>query len=200
MGNVITQEWADRGYSCIRNLVSGPAIKTLLTHAERRIACGNFLADSQVPGAPAVGYDPVMDKLLVLVQPVVEDLTSLKLFWTYSYFRVYRRGDALKKHTDRPSCEISLSLTLAYEGSEPWPLWIQGRKGPAPITLGPGDAAIYCGVECAHWRAPFQGERCVQVFLHYVDQNGPYADWKHDKRGDVLDMPSATPRAPAKVG
>jgi hypothetical protein len=200
MDNLIAQEWTDHAYTTIRSLVRGPILEKLAAHADRRVACGNFLADNQVPGAPAVGYDPVMDKLLVLLQPVIENLTSLQLFWTYSYFRVYRRGDALKRHTDRPSCEITLSLNLAYEGGEPWPLWVQGRNGPAALTLGPGDAALYRGIECAHWREPLKGERCVQVFLHYVDQNGPYAEWKYDKRGDLLGMPSLTANTPAKAG
>jgi hypothetical protein len=33
-----------------------------------------------------------------------------------------------------------------------------------------------------HWREPFQGSRLVQVFLHYVDRNGPYADQRFDRR------------------
>jgi hypothetical protein len=33
-----------------------------------------------------------------------------------------------------------------------------------------------------HWREEFKGTWQAQVFLHYVDQNGPHAEWKHDKR------------------
>jgi hypothetical protein len=41
---------------------------------------------------------------------------------------------------------------------------------------------LYRGIECPHWREAFEGDRQVQVFLHYVDQKGPLADWKFDKR------------------
>ena len=38
-----------------------------------------------------------------------------------------------------------------------------------------------------HWRNKFEGNNCVQVFLHYVRKNGPYADWATDKR--FVEMP-----------
>lgn len=54
--------------------------------------------------------------------------------------------------------------------------------GAFPVAMKPGDAAVYRGIECPHWREPFQGELAAQVFLHYVEQNGRYAEWKFDKR------------------
>ena len=30
---------------------------------------------------------------------------------------------------------------------------------------------VYRGVELEHWRKPFEGEVCVQVFLHYNDKD-----------------------------
>ena len=114
--------------------------------------------------------------------PQAEDITQLKLFPTYSYFRVYHRGDVLAKHTDRESCEISLSLCLGYEGDKPWPLMVEGPQGISSADLAPGDALLYRGIECPHWRETLANERNAQVFLHYVDQNGPYAEFKYDKR------------------
>lgn len=185
MDNVIMQEFAGLGYSCVRQLLRGAYREQFFSYALRRAASGSLVPDDQVPGTPALGGDPGMDLLLVRLLPTVEQLTSLKLFWTYSYFRVYKRGDVLDKHTDRPSCEISLTLNLGYVDSKPWPLWIQGRRGTSSIELEAGDAVLYRGIECPHWREPFEGEACAQVFLHYVDQNGPYAEWRYDKRTDV---------------
>lgn len=114
--------------------------------------------------------------------PAAESVTRLKLFPTYSYFRVYKRGDILVKHTDRPACEISVTLCLGYQAEHPWPILFEGQAGISFIELAPGDALFYRGVECTHWREPMVGERAAQAFLHYVDQNGPYAEWKYDKR------------------
>ena len=110
------------------------------------------------------------------------------MFPTYSYFRKYKRDDELRKHKDGPSCEISVSLYLEYEAATPWPLWIDGHEAPAAVPLQPGDAMLYKGVECAHWREPFEGDHLVQVFLHYVDQRGPYAEWKYDKRKSLAEL------------
>ena len=53
------------------------------------------------------------------------------------------------------------------------------------MTLGPGDAIIYRGIECAHWRDALEGQEAVQAFLFYVDQNGPHAEFKFDKRKNL---------------
>jgi len=89
------------------------------------------------------------------------------------------------KHTDRPSCEISISLCLGYEAEHAWPLLLELPSGTSSIELEPGDALFYRGIEVSHWRQPMKGERAVQVFLHYVDQTGPYAELKYDKRNGI---------------
>jgi hypothetical protein len=46
-----------------------------------------------------------------------------------------------------------------------------------------GDAILYKGQEKPHWRNPYkEGQWQAQVFLHYVDADGPHAEWKYDKR------------------
>jgi len=42
---------------------------------------------------------------------------------------------------------------------------------------------VYSGCELEHWREPFEGQVCGQVFLHYNHRNGPFAEKnKFDKR------------------
>ncbi len=41
------------------------------------------------------------------------------------------------------------------------------------IDLEPGDAIMYRGADLIHWRDPSPHDWLVQVFLHYVDLNGP---------------------------
>lgn len=141
--------------------------------------------DPRSPGAWAAAGDVFIDGLLVDFLPLVEKITRLRLFPTYSYFRVYRRGDVLVKHKDRPSCELTLALSLGYEAESPWPLFLETPTGVLSIALEPGDALLYRGTEWTHWREPMNGDLTAQAFLHYVDQNGPNAEWKYDKRSEL---------------
>ena len=95
---------------------------------------------------------------------------------------MYKHGDLLKEHTDRPACEISLSLTLGFDAEKPWPIFLEVNDQSVPTELLPGDGIVFRGTELKHWRERFGGVRHCSVFLHYVDQNGPSAEWKHDKQ------------------
>ena len=123
------------------------------------------------------------------VLPKMMQETGLQLVPTYSYARVYKKGDELKRHKDRPSCEISTTVNL---GGDPWPIFIDGTgadnvvnerqnivKPNAPkgtkVLLEVGDMLVYSGCELEHWREPFEGDICGQVFLHYNHVNGPFA-------------------------
>ena len=124
--------------------------------------------DPQVPNTYSHYADLAMETLLQEVKPVMEKHTKLKLSETYSYARIYKAGDILARHKDRYSCEISTTLNL---GGDPWPIYLDptGKKGGAgvKVDLKPGDMLIYSGCELEHWREPFTGKNCGQVFLHY---------------------------------
>lgn len=146
--------------------------------------------NDQVPGAHASYADPLMETLLVRCQPNVERATGLKLIPTYSYYRVYRPGDALAKHLDRPSCEVSLTLCLGcnlkgVHGSYGWPIFLATQKGAvggAPgtaIRCDPGDGVVYMGCDVEHWREPMradEGSYQIQAFFHYVHAAGQFAE------------------------
>ena len=153
--------------------------------------------DQQVPGVYSIYADHVMETLLMKVLPVMKEKTGLNLVPTYSYARVYEKGSVLKRHKDRPSCEISTTLNL---GGDPWPIFIDPtgsdnvideyksihKPGPpkgVKVDLKPGDMLIYSGCELEHWREPFQGNLCGQVFLHYNHADGQFAKSNlYDKR------------------
>ena len=124
--------------------------------------------DSQVPNTYSHYSDMVMETLLQEVKPVMEKHTKLKLIETYSYARIYKKGDVLVRRKDRFSCEISTTLNL---GGDPWPIYLDptGETGQAgiKIDLNPGDMLIYSGCDLEHWREEFTGKDCGQVFLHY---------------------------------
>ena len=58
------------------------------------------------------------------------------------------------------------------------------------IDLKPGDMLIYKGLELEHWREPFQGTNCCQVFLHYNQINSPGAIENRFDRRPFLGLPS----------
>ena len=124
--------------------------------------------DTQVPNTYSHYSDIVMETLLQKVKPVMEKHTGLKLSETYSYARIYKKGDVIARHKDRYSCEISTTLNL---GGDDWPIFLDatGKTGQAgiKINLNPGDMLIYSGCDLEHWREEFNGDNCGQVFLHY---------------------------------
>jgi hypothetical protein len=125
--------------------------------------------------------DPLMQSLLAKKLPLMEKETGLKLFPTYSFFRLYTLLSDLKKHSDRPSCEVSVTVMLGSDGTQ-WPIYMDGK----PVDLNPGDACIYLGCELEHWREPFEGDWHLQTFLHYVDQNGPHTAYKYDGEVELV--------------
>jgi hypothetical protein len=136
--------------------------------------------DDQVPNTYSHYADIAMETLLLAVQPIMEKQTGLKLIPTYSYARIYKKGDILHRHKDRFSCEISTTLNL---GGDKWPIFIEkdSNKGKIvegkgyvtentkgiKVDLNPGDMLVYRGNLLEHWREEFKGEDCAQVFLHY---------------------------------
>jgi len=145
--------------------------------------------DKQVEGCYTKYADWVMETLLMFMIPVMKAKTGMELVPTYSYTRLYEKGNILKRHKDRPSCEISTTLHL---GGDEWPIFLDPsgsnfvideykniHKPGAPkgiqVDLKVGDMLIYSGCELEHWREPFQGNICSQVFLHYNHANGPFA-------------------------
>ena len=181
----ITNAFAAQGYVVVRRLVPDHKTAQLRAHLEARAAQGRLRmeGDDQVPGTPSAHGDAVLDALLEELRPAVEACTGLKLWPTYSYARLYRHGDQLKPHRDRPACEVSLSLNLGQDpADQPWALNVKGPNGSVAAELMPGDVLLYRGVELVHWREPYEGRRLAQVFLHYVDQNGPHAAQKYDGR------------------
>jgi|TARA_R100001460_G_scaffold76415_3_gene117434 hypothetical protein len=124
--------------------------------------------EDQIPNTFAAYCDIAMDTLLLKCQPAMEKATGLKLYPGYTYARMYKKGDELKRHKDRFSCEISTTLNL---GGDDWPIYLEpsgeiGKKG-IKVDLKPGDMLVYSGCELEHWRNKFKGKECIQVFLHY---------------------------------
>jgi predicted 2-oxoglutarate/Fe(II)-dependent dioxygenase YbiX len=193
-----------QGYSHLSGFLDKDNCAELTAELKRIVAEGKTTKDTQCPLSEAIHGAPVFDSLLEQLLPNFEIASGKKLYPTYAYARIYAPGEELKIHTDRPSCEISVTLTLGFEGKV-WPIYMgdhdeiklsekrigeHGKeywlKNISRVDMDVGDAIIYKGQEKVHWREKYkEGQWQAQVFLHYVDANGPHAEWKYDKRSGL---------------
>ena len=159
--------------------------------------------EGQVPNTYSCYADRAMETLMLKCQPGMEKATGLKLYPAYTYARIYKKGDELKRHKDRFSCEISTTMNL---GGDDWPIYLspnenvgipdgkkitpESKAKGVRVDLNPGDMLVYSGCELEHWRNKFKGKECVQVFLHYNNRKTPGSkDNMFDKRPH-LGLPS----------
>tara|TARA_Y100000310_G_scaffold109463_1_gene107918 strand:- start:4 stop:669 length:666 start_codon:yes stop_codon:yes gene_type:complete len=163
--------------------------------------------DKQVPDTYAHYADMLTETILEMVKPKVEQLIDKKLIETYSFGRIYKKGDILKRHKDRDSCEISCTMNI---GGDKWPIYVEPTgKGEVffneenepydykpsdepgiKVELEPGDCLLYRGCELEHWREAFEGKDCGQVFFHYKEiLNDKIEQSKYDNR-PFLGLPS----------
>ena len=121
--------------------------------------------NEQIPETYSQYSNIAMETLMLKCQPQMEKITELKLYPAYSYARIYKKGDELKRHKDRFSCEISTTMNL---GGDDWPIYLEPdpkKGGVKPgvgyisdntkgikVDLKPGDMLVYSGCELEHWR------------------------------------------------
>ena len=124
--------------------------------------------DSMIKDALCIYGDPVAEYFLCSKKHLIEKEFKKKLIPTYSYTRLYYNKQALYKHVDRSACEISATINIWQDIA--WPIYMDGK----PYTAKSGDALFYEGPKYEHWRDPYEGETCCQLFMHYVDEKGPH--------------------------
>ena len=183
---MIIQEFKEKKYVYLTNALDKKSCEVLTNELKALVESQKTIKDEQCPLSQAVHGAQIFDNLLEAMLPYFEQQLGLKLYPTYSYARLYnQQGEELKNHRDRPACEISATITLGFEG-DVWSIYMgdhEDKTNGTKIDMAIGDAVMYRGCDKYHWREPyFEGKWQAQVFLHYVDQNGPHAEWKYDKR------------------
>lgn len=169
----------EQGYFLVKDVISKDLCK-FLTHVLLRkssidIAEGiQLLGDPQVPNClTTMDHEILFDTILEKTWPLLEQVISVELLPTYSYARLYTNGNILEPHSDRPACEISMTVQLGRSHHYSWPIYVNNTR----FDLAEGDAIIYKGCDYTHWREECNGPPKYysgQVFLHYVDAKGPY--------------------------
>lgn len=205
----IEGDYGRDGYALIRELIPRAVAEQFMAMVKRR-----KLPTGVVPATPddldpgvlsrnvfeVYGNDlPPMKTFLWGLTPAMEQVTGRRLVPTYDFFRIYRDGDLCHVHRDRPACEHSMSLTLAYSDGRPWPLELgrAGWDGPkdimardfgsepaASLAMEVGDAVAYRGTDYRHGRTtPNPNRWSAHLFLHWVDPDGPHRGEAFDGKG-----------------
>lgn len=141
----------------------------------RQTELGGKKGDDQIPNAKAIlDHEVMFETLQERLWPLMEQIVGEELLPTYAYARLYSNGDELVKHTDRPACEISVTIQLGRSHHYSWPIYMGGQR----FDIAEGDGVVYKGCDIEHWRNPCDGPKDYysgQVFLHYVKRNGQHA-------------------------
>lgn len=180
-------DFEKNGFFIVRNFLEKDFINFIQQYFFLRIKAGHSKSgDKQAPGSYFFYSDPLVETILLCSVDSLSKISGRKLLPTYTYTRLYSRGDELKIHRDRPSCEISATLSLGIpDGDSINPIYFsktEDEKDAIEILLNPGDLCMYKGCDLYHWRPPFTQKWYLQSFLHYVDAEGPHKDNIYDGR------------------
>jgi len=177
------QELLQNNYIVIKNFIEKD--RALFMAKEFKTFCNmnNVKGDAQIAESNSFYNFNLFLELLCEKTPEVSNIAGVTVLPTYSYARVYFENSNLFPHTDRPACEISLSVHL--DGDVYWPFFIKTPSQEIKeLDLDIGDAVMYLGCKAEHWRdifKPRQSKDYTQVFLHYVDSNGLNKNHYFDK-------------------
>jgi hypothetical protein len=205
----VTGDYETSGYLHVRELIPPEVARAFLKSIKdglgpEPLALSNVTqhqAQLKRPAFNIYGYEfwPMIFFLWALT-PTISRLVGRELLPAYDYFRLYRQGDICRVHSDRESCEHSVSLTLGYSDGVAWDLQVghRGLEGPEPmsddfgtdeyssVAMNVGDAVIYRGVTHRHGRiTPNPNAWSAHLFLHYVERGGRFEDHAFDKKIDL---------------
>jgi len=203
-----SETFESNGYLFVPNMVldpenlkvSVPEQRGRFTYLNNRIDKVQYdPVESQVNGSLSRYNIPIYKELHYLVKAELKSILGMDLYPSYFYDRFYFVGQQLRRHTDRPSCEVSVTLQISTNRNEPWPIWFERPdETESCVLMKNGDAVIYKGCEREHWRDPLPSRYNKtqkfwrklqklpddtyhhQIFLHYVDANGPYVQHAFD--------------------
>jgi hypothetical protein len=195
-------DYRNERYLCVRNLLPRSLVEYLQVYYRILSAGSGFHKDEQCPLSWSVGGDPAFDALLAWIAPEVSRLVGFDVVPTYSYARIYAKGDVLARHSDRAACEISVSVAIEIpQGAAPSMLWLKPPNHPATtVEMSEGDGCIYAGPEVDHWREPIPADGYMQLFLHFIDRRGEhFPELAYDRR-KCLGAPYVARRPQGQIG
>jgi hypothetical protein len=201
----IEGNYESNGYATIRGLVPPEVAANLFKQLQMDLGAAGKSFDTYAQSQPLSRqhtvdisghfYRPLTTFLWGLT-PVISQVTGADLLPSYDYFRIYQQGDVCRVHSDRPSCEHSVSLTLVYSDEKPWPLEVGsapvtretlptegwGNEPHSAVAMQPGDAVLYRGIDLRHGRTtPNPNAWSAHLFLFWVERGGQFAQHAFDE-------------------
>jgi len=177
------QAFAADKYIALRHLVPPLSLKLAFEATMLNRAHEGYMQWDEKTRAWGRYCDAMGEALLIMAHQPLQRRLGIELLPCYSYLRCYTPESRLRKHVDRPSCEISATLPVgSWNSVDRWPIWVEAEGEARPVDLAPGDLLAYRGAEVPHWREPLAQGIWVQLFLHYVDANGDFTDYALDQR------------------
>lgn len=182
----MSEEFWERGYCILEEVLTPSQIDLAVASLGHKLDSQSMRKrDSGHVFKAEDEYSPGIGELLLRhCQPAFEEAIGRPLIESFAYWRVYHSGARLTRHTDRPGCEISATLTLACEPRDAdWPIMIEDTNSNVrAVHLKPGSTLLYQGHKVPHWRDTFDGTRQMQLLFHYVLKDGPFAERSFDGR------------------
>lgn len=202
----IEGDYHQDGYATIRGLVPREVALNLFKQLQMDLQSAGKSFDTFVQSQPLSRHPTVeisghfyrpLTTFLWGLTPTISHLTGADVLPSYDYFRIYQKDDICRVHSDRPSCEHSLSLTLAYSDDVPWPLEMGsvrvdselpcvedfGDEPHVSVAMQPGDAVLYRGIDLRHGRTmPNPNRWSAHLFLFWVERGGAFAEHAFDEQ------------------
>jgi hypothetical protein len=202
----IEGDYGKDGYATIRGLIPPEVAANLVRQIQMDLKAAGKSFETFAQPQPLSKFETVdisghfyrpLTTFLWGLTPIIGELTGADVLPSYDYFRIYRKDDICRVHSDRPSCEHSVSLTLAYSDDVPWPLEVGSVRvtgedpcvddfGDEPfsgIAMQPGDAVLYRGIELRHGRTmPNPNAWSAHLFLFWVERDGEFAQHAFDEQ------------------
>jgi hypothetical protein len=175
----------EKRYLPVKGILPDTMVEFLKVYYDILLANNKFFKDKQCPLSLALSGDPALDAMLEWIRPKISRLVGLELVPTYSYTRIYAKGEVLARHTDRPACEISLTISIRIpQDMPPSALHLKPPNMEAvEVQMREGDGCVYAGTEIEHWRDALCSDGYTQLFLHFIIKQGKYfPEYIYDQR------------------
>jgi hypothetical protein len=169
-----TQQFRERGYVPLGNLIHPFNLAALRRYYRRAIRCGAIpLGDVQSARRYAAHNESVASFFHHQIANAVSAVVGEAVKPSYVYLASYLSGADLKKHFDREQCEFSVTLCLDFspepELATSWPIRLDTPEGTVTVYQALGDGLVYRGTKVPHYRDVLaEGHTSTSIFFHYV--------------------------------
>lgn len=171
----MTNKFKENGFLVVRNYLDliGLDVSVLQEYFYLKFSTSESSASRLTPGSYNYYSDLLTETILKLSKNNFEKYTGYNLSPSYSYTRLYVKGNKLSKHRDRKEAQISATMCVDISDKE-YPSTIYMSKtnqdeDATPLILNPGDICLYDGSKMWHWRDRIKNDWMLQCFFHYFD-------------------------------